>query len=250
MIEDRRRRTLLIVLIAAGALVVVGVIALVMLLAQGGPSAEPTPAPAATSETPTPSSTPTPSPSPTPTATAEAGGELVLGAEGFSLTPTGGEGVWFRWSDEPGEVVAALTAAFGSEPVEGLQEGDGSHFPDYTVWTWPGLDYASMIETPGNKTREEYAAPAWVEFTANRVGEVEVSAEFGLAIGMSADDVRAAGPDEEYPSPYRDGPRFLFALDRSIHPSDDEPRRVSVMVDADEDAGVAMIGYRYSSWGL
>jgi hypothetical protein len=250
MPADRRRRILLTALIAAGVLVVAGVVALVLLLAQAnrpGP-AKPTGTTEAPSSSTTPAPSPSPSSSPTPTVTAAAGGELVLGAEGFDLRSADGEEFTFRWNDDPRETVMALTAAFGSEPVVGMQEGD-SHFPDYTVWSWPGLDFASMVESPGGKTRDEYAGPAWVQITANTVGEVDVSGEFGLAIGISVDEARAAGPDEEFPSRFEDGPRFIFAGDRSMMPPDDDPRphQVSVIVDADEDDGVTRIRYGYVS---
>lgn len=252
MPADRRRRTLLIVLIAAGALVVAGVVALVMLLGQVGQSrAEtPVPTPTATSAAPTPSTTPTPTP--TPTATAAARGEVALGAEGFELQAADGEMFTFRWSDDPSDAVEALTAAFSSDPVEGVQEGDGSHFPDYTVWAWPGFELASMVEAPGAKTRDEYADPAWVRISENTVAEVDVTAEFGLAIGMSVDDVRAAGPDDEYPSRFEDGLVFIFAQDRSISPSGDDaqPQRVSVFVYAAEPDGIYRIVYRYDTSGL
>jgi hypothetical protein len=243
MPADRRRRTLLIVLIAAGALVVAGVVALVMLLGPVDQSRAETPVP-------TPSTTPTPTP--TPTATAAARGEVALGAEGFELQAADGEMFTFRWSDEPSDAVEALTAAFGSDPVEGVQEGDGSHFPDYTVWAWPGFEFASMVEAPGGKTREEYDGPAWVRISENTVAEVDVTAEFGLAIGMSVDDVRAAGPDDEYPSRFEDGLVFILAQDRSISPSGDDaqPQRVSVFVYAAEPDGIYRIVYMNDTSGL
>lgn len=240
-----RRRNLVFALIAAGVLVVAGAVALVLALSQSAPTTVPTPTASATTATVAPSESSTPTP--TPTVTAEAGGELALGAEGFELTADG-ETVSFRWADDPTEAVAALTTAIGSEPVEDLQEGDGSHFPDYTVWSWPGLEFGSMVETPDGKPRSEYNAPAWVRFSANEVGGVDVIAEFDLAIGMSVDEVRAAGPDEEFASPYEDGPRFIFADDRSFTSEDDpQPQQVSVIVDADDDDGVVTIAYQYAS---
>lgn len=234
-----RRRNLLIALIAAGVLVVAGAVALVLALSPSAPSSTPTPTASATTS----AAAPAESSTPTPTPTVEAGGELVLGAEGFDLTADG-ETVTFRWADDPTEAVAALTAAIGSEPDQGLQEGD-SHFPDYAVWSWPGLDFGSMVETPEGKSRAEYNAPAWVRFSANEVGGVDVIAEFDLVIGMSVDEVRACGPDEEFASPYEDGPRFIFADDRSQ--DDPQPQQVSVIVDADDDDGVVRIAYQYAS---
>lgn len=236
------RRNLIIALIAAGVLVVGGAVALVLALSQSTP----TPTPTTTTATVAPSESSTPTSTPTPTVTAQARGELVLGAEGFELT-TDGETLAFRWGDDPAEAVAALTSAIGTDPEERVDEGDGNHFPDYAVWAWPGLEFGSMVETDDGIGRDEYAAPAWVRFTANEVEAVEVSAEFGLAVGMSVEDVRAAGPDLEYPSPNADGPRFIFAEERSAGQAGDSSQQVSVIVDADEDSGVVMIAYQLAA---
>ena len=151
--------------------------------------------------TPDPSAAPEPSaPEAAPDAKPEdpAVSEIAFEERGFALIDDDGTTVLeYDWQHEPTETVAALTEAFGSEPTVGLIEGDGSHFPDYTVWEWPGFALASMIESEDGKPREEYARASYVTLTATAVGDVTLTPEFGLWVGMPVDEARAAGPDLE-----------------------------------------------------
>lgn len=248
---SRRRVVLLTLLSFAGALAVASIIVAIVLsrppeITAGTPS----PSASTTPRNPTPSPIPTATPTttqastPTPRPTSESS-TIVLGAEGFILDSADDSAAFtFAWSDDPTEAVAALTEAFGVEPNIGLQEGDGTHFPDYTLWRWSSFQLASMVEEPGSKSRTEYSAPAWVEFSSNFVGDVEIRAEFGLAIGTTVAEARAAGPDDEFPMSPGDELRLIFAEDRSISSSDHERRpRVSVIADgdADEPEGVIVV---------
>ena len=248
MVTPRRRILVLVALTAAGAVAAAVVVAVLVLSRVTQPTAQPT-SPAATPTETIPSTASTPTPSSTPDAeVSPSPSRIVLGADGFVLESGKGSDAAsfeFLWSDEPDEAVAALTRAFGFEPAIELKEGDGTHFPDYTVWRWSSFAFGSMVETPGNKTRDEYAGPAWVEYEANTVAGVELRAEFGLAIGTTAADARAAGPDDEYPLRDSTGVRFVFADDRSFVPEDGGRPQVSVVADADDaDGTIVKIAYR------
>ncbi|WP_223848781.1 MULTISPECIES: hypothetical protein [Microbacterium] len=136
-----------------------------------------------------PASTPTPTPSPTD-ATALG---LTLSATGFTLQTSSGAPLTYRWADDPTAAIAALTTAFGAAPTQRTQAGDGSTLPDYTVYSWSGFSLFEMVPTAA-LTRESFSQPAYALFTANEVNGVAITAEFGLKIGMTADQVRALTP--------------------------------------------------------
>lgn len=246
MAESRRPRNLIPLLTFAGVLAIAAVIAIVLLLNRApAPAAAPgagSPTPEASTPSP---AAPTPAPSETqtedPTASA-----VLLGADGFTIVADDGSELYaYGWRDDAEAAVAALTDAFGSEPSESVYEGDGSHFPDYTSYDWEGFLFRDMIVTEDGKPRDEYFVPSYVSVTANEVGDVAVTPEFDLAIGLTADDVRALGPDEEVEMP--DGePRFFFAIDRADGPEDDaELDGYSPWVNTDPaDETVVSITYR------
>lgn len=227
----QRSRTPVVLGIIAGILFIAVVVALTLLLTRPAPtqSAAPTdPAPAAPGapqepEEPAPAS------------------ELRLAAAGFSLVADDGSTLLdYTWAGDAAQAVAVLTDAFGAAPTTRVQEGDRTHYPDYTVYEWDGLLFLDMIEGDG-KPRGEYMQPSYVYVLANAVGDVAIVPEFGLAIGLTADEVRTLGPDEEWDQ--RDDGwtlEFLFARERSSF----EDGTYSVIVDAGRDgAAAATIAY-------
>lgn len=184
--------------------------------------------------------TPTPDESVAPTPTA-----IAMAGTGFSLVDADGTPTFtFAWRDEVGPAVAALTAAFGSEPTTRVEPGDGSHYPDYTVYQWSGFSLFDMIPTTGGTTRAEYAQPTYILYTKNEIGAIAVQSEFGLAIGMSVDAVRAIPPDDEWPRGNVGRIRFVFAKDRS-GVTDGVPT-YSVFADSDGSVVNTILAYMYS----
>ncbi|SDG55345.1 hypothetical protein [Microbacterium sp. 77mftsu3.1] len=243
MAESRRPRNLIPLLTLAGALAIAAVVAIVLLMNR---MPAPTAAPAPGSPTPE-ASTPSVAPSPTPTEAEEpTANEVALGEEGFTIVADDGSELFaYGWRDDAAGAVSALTDAFGSEPSESVYEGDGTHFPDYTSYTWDGFTYFDMIPTEGGKSRDEYSIPSYVTMTGQAVDGVTVTPEFDLAIGLTADEVRALGPDKELAMP--DGePRFFFAIDRADGAGENgELDGYSPWVDTDPaDETVVSISYR------
>jgi len=214
MDTSRPRRTPLVLGIVVGLLAVAVAIALVIAANRGPAESDPpppsTPAPAPTTPAP---ATSTPA---TPTVA-----EVAFEERGFVLRAEDGSEVFtFRWEHEPSEVIAALSDAFGAEPAVGFIAGDGSHYPDYTLWEWPGFTLAGMVETEDGKPREEYARPSFVSLTANSLGEISLTPEFGLRVGMSADEARTSAPDlEEDLREYDGGVQFVYGMDRGSFPT-------------------------------
>lgn len=250
MTEPRRSKALFL-LTGAGVVAVAVVVAIVWMMNRmpGPAAAEPAPTSSSPATSAPASEGPSPAPSETPSPSADASvRQITLTAEGFDAVDRGGNPVFsFAWSDEPETAVAALSEAFGSEPTKGLQDGDGSHFPDYTLWQWSGFELGTMVETPDGKTRTEYDAPAFATFTANAVGDVEIVAEFGLRIGDPLDEARAAGPHEEFPSPFTDGQRLILEQDRSVTTDPPTTPRVSIIIDGDKADRISSIAYQFAS---
>ncbi|MGZ0066826.1 hypothetical protein [Microbacterium arborescens] len=231
------RRPLIVLSIVAGVLLVVAAVVVFLLTQRDNEPAAAPSSPAPTSAAPAP--TPTPTPTPPPTDAAPVAAEVVMAATGFTILADDGSALLeFRWRDEVGPAVAALTEAFGAEPELGVQTGDGNHFPDYTIYDWRGFTLYDMVEVPGDKPRNEYGIPTRAAITANEVGGVALAPEFGLAIGMDVDAARAAGPDDE--SEFRDGGlRFSFEIERTgrwPEAGSTEDLTYSVFADSDPDA--------------
>ncbi|SBS72900.1 hypothetical protein [uncultured Microbacterium sp.] len=236
--RQRRDRTPIVLGIVAGVLaVVVGVTLTIALTRDGSPETAPSPRPPA--QTTAPDGTP----SAEPTAPDEEPAGVQLSATGFALVDdTGAETFAYRWSDPSEPAVAALTAAFGAAPEQRTEKGDGSHYPDYTVHQWPGFALYDMVVSEGGSDRDTYAQPSWIRVTANTIGEVAVTAEFGIQIGTTVDAVEAAGPDTDFE---RNGAlRYVFAADRSS--TAEETPSYSMMADTDGDAVTAILYYFYA----
>ncbi|WP_405374742.1 MULTISPECIES: hypothetical protein [unclassified Microbacterium] len=248
MPASERPKALIPLLIVAAVLVIAAIVAGIMLLGRpGGPAAAPTsPTPSAAPSSPaaTPSSTPTPTPTPSSTGAAAAS-NVTVDALGFDIVADDGSTIFaYEWPDDAAPAVEALTAAFGDAPEEGVVEGDGTHFPDYSSYSWGGFQFLDMIPSEGGKARAEYFVPSYVILTSNSTGAVTVTPEFDLAIGLSADEVRALGPDEENEPTASNGPRFFFATERQ-RPADDLAYEYSAWVDTDPGTEeVTTITYR------
>lgn len=237
------RRPMIVWGIVAGALLVVAAL-VIFLVTQREPAsagAEQTPTPAVSTP-----ATPASPAAPTPAEVAPRAAEVVLAATGFTIVADDGSSVLeFVWRDEVEPVVAALTEAFGAEPALAVRRGDTTHFPDYTIYDWGGFRLYDMIVTEDGKSRDEYPTPTFASIHANELNGVTVVPEFGLAIGETADAVRASGPDDE--SPLLDGVlRFSFEIDRTHILSEGDAVQelsYSVFVDTAADSTVAEIAY-------
>lgn len=234
-------RTPLILGIVAGVLLVAVVVTLAIALTR--PSDE-TPA-----QTTAPSATAPPAqPSPSATTAPDETGEpaaLNFSGTGFALVDDDGDPVFtFGWRDEVAEAVTALTDAFGAAPTQRVEPGDGSHYPDYTVYQWDGFMLFDMVPTAGGTPRADYTQPTYALFSRNEIGGITLTAEHGLAIGSTIADVRAAGPNAEIPRGNVGAIRFVFDQDRS---STADPLQYSMFADTDGTAVTAILYYFASS---
>ncbi|GAA3918724.1 hypothetical protein [Microbacterium invictum] len=188
-----RNRTPIILGIVAGVLLVAVVIALSIYLTRGAAS------PNAAVETPasagqnTPSTAPpAPAESTEPTEPAADPTGVVLSATGFTLRDDAGADVFtYGWGDDATPAVTALTKAFGAEPTQRTEAGNGSSYPDYTVYQWSGFALYDMVATDA-LPRDEYTQPSYLRYTANTIGDTAITAEFDLEIGAAVDTLDPA----------------------------------------------------------
>lgn len=232
--SEQRPRTVLILGIVAGVLAVAVAITLAIALTRSG-----APAPTESSDPPAAPSTPSTPVAPGPEESASPGdaepAEVELGAGGLTLVDAAGEELLaWGWSDDAQTAVAALTEAFGAAPTERVEAGNGTTYPDYTVYQWSGFALYDMVPLPGGPTRDEFSQPSYLRYTANTVGPIAITAEFGLEIGMPVTEVTALQPDAE--EDRGGGTRFVFAADRSAHAG---TPTYSVIADTDGE-GVAL----------
>lgn len=237
-----KNRTPLILAIVAGVLLVAVIVALVLAFTRPGTEAAVPPAPTTAAP-----QTPTPRPTPSASASPDAVGEPVaieFAGTGFALVDDKGRAAFtFAWRDEVAAAVAALTDAFGAAPTQRVEPGDGSHYPDYTVYQWNGFMLFDMIPSPGGSTRAEYPQPTYVLFSRAEVGGIRLVAERGLEIGMTVDAVRAASPDLEVPRGNVGAIRFVFDRARSTGV---DPLQYSLFADTDGTVVTAILYYLYS----
>lgn len=235
-------RTPLILGIIAGILFVAVAVTLAIAFTRGGGG--PAPATSAPPATTTPSTAPQPTPSASETAVT-APVALEFAGTGFSLVDESGDETFeYAWADDAADAVEALTDAFGAAPTTRVEPGDGSHYPDYTVYQWDGFMFFDMVETAGGTPRAEYAQPSYVLFSRNEVGGIEMVAERGLSIGMTVDAVRALGPDEEIPRGNVGAIRFVFDSERSNAAG---APQYSEFADTDGSVVTAVLYFRYSA---
>jgi len=159
--------------------------------------------------TPTPASTPTAAPSPTPTETRSAEpttepeavpAELAIGNRGVQLYDSDGAEIGaFAWADETTTALAVLEQAFGAAPAPTISPGDGTHFADYEVYTFPGgVTYFTAINL--EKPRAEYHLPSTITIDgAGVINGITVRTTQGLQVGGTLAEVLAASPADSRP---------------------------------------------------
>ncbi|MBN9223705.1 hypothetical protein [Microbacterium sp. SCN 70-27] len=235
-------RTPLVLGIVAAVLFVAVVVTLAVALTRPRDEASPAPAPPPSS-----SEAPAPAPSQSQTTAPDEVGEptaLDFSGAGFTLVDDDKRTVFtFGWRDDVAPAVSALTKAFGAPPTQRVEPGDGSHYPDYTVYQWDGFMLFDMIPTPGGTSRADYAQPSYALFSRNEVGGIAMTAEHGLTIGMTVDAVRAATPDAEIPRGNVGAIRFAFDTARS---SIGDPLQYSTFADTDGTVVTRVLYYLYS----
>jgi len=236
-----RNRTPIILGIIAGVLLVAVVITLSIYLMRGATptGVDETPASPAQDEAPAPPPAQTTPSSPEASEPAADPTGVVLSATGFTLRDdAGAETFTFVWTDDAAAAVEALTEAFGAGPAERTEAGNGSTYPDYTVYQWSGFALYDMVAT-ADLPRDEYTQPSYLRYTANTVGDVAITAEFDLEIGAAVD---ALEPADQWKR--GDGTRIVFEPDRSGFaggvPS------YAALADTDGEVITAILYYYYS----
>lgn len=142
------------------------------------------------------------------------GASIAVSGSGFTLTDASGTVVYTHdWAAETDEAVAALSDAFGTEPTDDFVEGDAENWA-YDVFDWDGFRLYDVRIGDGNRPRDEIPAPTYVSWSANEVHDVAVTDEFGLEIGMGADEAAALGADSE------SAEQLVFGTDRGTFWSD------------------------------
>lgn len=235
-------RTPILLAVIAGILLVAVIVTLVIAFTRGtGAAPTPTQTPDGAVSAPT-----DPTPSPTTSSANEVGEPVALdfSATGFTLVDAADREVFaYGWADAAADAVAELTEAFGAAPTQRVEPGDGSHYPDYTVYQWDGFMLFDMVETADGTPRADYPQPSYALFSRNEVGGIELVAEHDLTIGMPVAAVRALGPDAEIPRGNVGAIRFVFDKDRS---NADGPPQYSVFADTDGAVVTAILYFRYS----
>ncbi len=238
-----RDRTPIVLGAIAGVLAVA--VAITLTIALTRPGAETPPASTPDSSTPAaPASGSTDdtdeSPEPAETPATEAAG-VALSSTGITIRDDAGESLYtYGWGDDAAAAVAALSDAFGAQPAERTEAGNGTTYPDYTVYQWPGFALYDMVPIEGGKSRGEYSQPSYLRYTANTVGDVAITTEGGIQIGATVDAVRALGPDDEQER--GSGIRFVFGESSFAG----GVPTYSTVVDTDGSAVTAIL-YFYSS---
>lgn len=236
-----RPRFPLVLAIVAGVLAVAVIVTLVFALTRpSGQASAPSPSPSAPSQPEEPEPTPSETESEPPAAESNA---VQLSADGFTLVDdTGAEVFAYGWADPIEPAVTALTDAFGAAPEERTEKGNGTTYPDYTVYQWKGFALYDMLPIEGGKTRDEYSQPSYLRYTSNTVGPLTITPEFDLQIGMPLDEVRAKNPDVE--TKRGSGVRLVFDADRSAFV--DGVPTYSVIVDTEDDEVTAILYFYFS----
>lgn len=146
------------------------------------PVAYPTPTPSATATSrETPSATPTPDP-----------GVLTVSGSGWDIHGPDGDasGLWTGPNGRPtvddADWPGKLTALIGSDPVV-TTEPSSSHFPETTIYSWPGL----VLRVPNEQKADSQFATS-LTLTARSSGNAEFRTGLGIAVGDSQDQTVSA----------------------------------------------------------
>ncbi|UOQ88579.1 hypothetical protein MUN74_15085 [Agromyces endophyticus] len=159
-----------------------------------------------------PSATQAPSQTETPAATSEAPepaepeiAEIVVDGTGFSLVDTEGTTTFTHlWADEVDAAVAALTDAFGADPVTSVRDGSGGHYVDFDLYTWGEFTLGDAVGL--EKPRTDYFLPSLVEVTAPEVEGIAVRSASGPTVGSPTSEVAAVSPLVHDEADYRIDP--------------------------------------------
>lgn len=191
----KRMRTLRSMLVAVAVAVAVALAA----VALAGCTAT-----ASTPTTPTPSGTPSaPSASPEPVEPEVAA--IIVDGAGFSLVDTDDTTTFTHlWAAEVAPAVAALTEAFGSDPVRSLRDGSGGHYADFELYTWGDFTLGDAVGL--EKPRADYFLPSLIEVTAPAIEGIAVRSASGPRVGSPVSEVAAVTPLVHEGSEYRVDP--------------------------------------------
>lgn len=187
--------------------------------------------------TPPPSGTPAAS-SATPEPAEPETAEIVVDGSGFSLVDTHGSTTFTHvWADEVAPAVAALTDAFGADPVMSLRDGSGGHYADFDLYTWGDFTLGDAVDL--EKPRADYFLPSLVEVVAPEVEGIAVRSASGPTVGSPVSEVAAITPLVHDGLEYRVDPE-----DPSLVPVTDPGQDITNMVGlrADEsDTTIVML---------
>lgn len=131
--------------------------------------------------------------------------EIVVDGSGFSLIhPDGATTFTHLWPDEVAPAVAALTEAFGADPVMSLRDGSGGHYADFDLYTWGEFTLGDAVGL--EKPRADYFLPSLVEVTAPEIEGVAVRTASGPTVGSLVSEVATLTPLVHEQSDYRIDP--------------------------------------------
>lgn len=205
----------------------------------GDASTETAPASASTGAAPAPSASATEEPE-APASTAEA---ITLSRDGFVILDDEGSDLFrYTWVSDAAPAVEALQEAFGEEPIVAVIAGDGTHYPDYTSYTWGGFTFFDWVDA-GGKPRGEYMLPAFVQIVTADVDGIELRTDEGLQVGSPIADVIALEPTFSFPG-YEVGEEFYFLDAPPSDQSSVSGPAIRVVVEGDV---VTQVGYTYWS---
>ncbi|MFF2494744.1 hypothetical protein [Agromyces sp. NPDC058064] len=159
---------------------------------------------------PAPATTPSPAESPvesssTPEPAEPETAEIVVDGSGFSLVDADGATTFTHlWPDEVAPAVAALTEAFGADPVMSLRDGSGGHYADFDLYTWGDFTLGDAVGL--EKPRADYFLPSLVEVAAPEIEGIAVRSASGPTVGSPVSEVVLVTPLVHDGSDYRVDP--------------------------------------------